>query len=109
MRLSTEERARVEAWQRDPAAAEAAEWERESERVVSCRLWGGLMLTTDPQLWRLVLEGQPVLARTLDAEALRRAFRGRPLPRPATYITIDVDALDAVDEGGPFVPKARRR
>ena len=110
MKLSAEERSRLDERARDPQGFEQREAALEAERVTDRRLWAAVMLTLDQrEVCCSILTGQPVLARQLDASALRRALRGRPLPRPETYMEVTADALDAVAEGGPFTPKARRR
>ncbi len=70
------------------------------------RLWAAVALTRDREVCRSILLGRPVLARQLDAEALRRARRGEPLPSAASYIRIRAGHLDAVAEAGPFNLKA---
>lgn len=84
-------------------------WADADEVNESRRLWAALMLTSDLEVCRSILLGRPVLARQLDAEALRRALRGEPLPAPDTYFRVRPGHLDAVAEGGPFHPKACRR
>jgi len=102
VRLTAEERVRLEAWQRDPVAAEAAEREAEQERTTDRRLWAVVALTTDVEVCRSIAAGRPVLARKLDAVVLRRTLRGAPLPPADEYISVDSDMLDAVAEGGAF-------
>ena len=82
----------------DPAAVAA-----------SRRLWAAIVLTSDLEVFRSILLGRPVLARQLDAAALRRALRGERLPDPNSYFRVRRGHLDAVAEGGPFPMKARRR
>jgi hypothetical protein len=72
-------------------------------------MWAAVMLTTDVDVCCSILRGHPVIARQLDAEALRRALRGAPFPPPETYLTVTVEMLDAVAEGGSFDTKARAR
>jgi hypothetical protein len=47
------------------------------------------------------------MAARLDAEALRRALRGAPLPRPEAFVLVSHEMLDALDEAGP-IPTSRR-
>lgn len=85
-------------------------WTDAAEVAASRRLWAALVLTSDLEVCRSILLGRPVLARQLDAEALRRALRGEPLPPPDSYFRIRPGHLDAVAEGGPFEPtKASNR
>ena len=73
------------------------------------RVWAAVMLASSIEVCRSILTGRPVLARQLDAEVLRRARRGEPLPPPDSYFRVRPGHLDAIAEGGPFHPKARRR
>jgi hypothetical protein len=54
-----------------------------------------------------------VLAGNLTAEPLRRALRGRRLPRPQEFLRVSPEMLDAIAEAGPLKkgrsPKARRK
>lgn len=77
-------------------------WPDLAEATTSRRLWAAIMLTRDLEVCRSILVGRPVLARQLDAEALRRARRGEALPAPDEYVRIRPGHLDAVAEGGPF-------
>jgi hypothetical protein len=79
------------------------------ERREARHLWAAMTLTSDLEVCRSILLGRPVLARQLDAGALRRALRGEPLPPPNTYFRVREGHLDAVAEGGPFKPKASDR
>jgi len=106
--ITAEERCRLDECARDPEGFAAREREDEEERRESRRLWSAVMLASNLDVCRSCLSRQPVLARQLDGQALRRALRGRPLPRPETYIVVDADMLDAVAEGGAFTPRARR-
>lgn len=54
-------------------------WADADEVRDSRRLWAVVMLTSDLEVCRSILVGRPVLARQLDAEALRRARRSEPL------------------------------
>ena len=58
-------------------------WPDVAEETASRRLWAAWMLTSDIGVCRSILLGRPVLAHQLDAEALRRAMRGEPLPHLA--------------------------
>jgi hypothetical protein len=107
--LTAEEWARVEARQRDPNGAARREREAEDERTTDLRLWAAVALTPDLNACRSILEGRPALARQLDPVVLRRALRGARLPSPESYISVAVEMLDAVAEGGAFTPKGRRR
>ena len=82
--------------------AEPNVWTDDAEITASRRLGAALMLATDVHVCDSILAGRPVLARRLDAEALRRALRGQPLPDPETYFRVRPGHLDAVAEGGPF-------
>ncbi len=84
-------------------------WADAAETTASRHLWAVLMLTSDLEVCRSIVLGRPVLARQLDAEALRRALRGEPLPPPGDYFRVRVGHLDAVAEGGPFEPKESTR
>ena len=109
-RLTPAERARIDGRSRDPVRFERLEQAAEAERVTDRRLWAAVMLTLDQrEVCCSILTGQPVLARQLDAGALRRALRGRPLPPPEAYLVVTADELDAISEGGTFTPKARQR
>ncbi len=78
------------------------QWTDAVEETATRRLWAAVILTTDVVVCRSILAGRPVLARQLDAEALRRALRGEPLPPRAHYFRVRPGHLDAVAEGGPF-------
>lgn len=80
-------------------------WTDADEERASRRLWAALMLTSDLEVCRSILLGRPVLAHQLDAQALRRARRGEPLPPPDEYFRVRPGHLDAVAEGGPFETK----
>lgn len=84
-------------------------WPDAAETKMWRRMWAAVTLTSDPDVCASVMRGLPVLARQLDAEALRRALRGLPFPPPDEYVRVDVDMLDAVAEGGSFDLKARKR
>ena len=84
-------------------------WPDTDEVTASRRLWAAVMLTRDREVCRSILLGRPVLAGQLDAEALRRALRGEPLPAASTYFRVRPGHLDAIAEGGPFEPKASTR
>jgi hypothetical protein len=84
-------------------------WPDASEEAVARRMWAAVMLSADFAVCGSILAGRPVLARQLDAEVLRRALRGAPLPAPDSYFRVRHGHLDAIAEGGPFDPKARRR
>ena len=89
---------------------EPAVWQDADEIRESRRLWAAIMLTRDLEVCRSILLGRPVLARQLDAAALRRARRGEPLPDdPESYFRVRHGHLDAVAEAGPFKPKASTR
>jgi hypothetical protein len=84
-------------------------WQDAAGVAASRRLWAAIMLARDLHVCRSIALGRPVLARQLDAAALRRALRGEPLPDPESYIRVRPGHLDAVAEGGRFEPKASRR
>lgn len=84
-------------------------WADADEVRDSRRLWAVVMLTSDLEVCRSILVGRPVLARQLDAEALRRARRSEPLPPPDQYFRVRHGQLDAVAEGGPFELKESDR
>jgi hypothetical protein len=79
---------------------EPAIWADAEEITASRRLWAVLMLAGDLAVCRSILLGRPVLARQLDAEALRRALRGEQFPAPDSYFRVRAGHLDAVAEGG---------
>jgi hypothetical protein len=81
----------------------------ETELVTGRRLWAAIMLATTIDVCESILAGRPVMAACLDAEALRRARRGMPLPAPESYVRIRHGHLDAIDEAGPFNPTSKRR
>jgi len=83
-------------------------WADATEIMQSRRLWAAMVLTSDLEVCRSILLGRPVLARQLDAAALRRALRGEPLPPPDPYFRVRPGHLDAVAEGGAFQPKETR-
>jgi hypothetical protein len=99
-RLSPAERERVEAWRRDPERSDAAEREAERERIIDRLFWAAIGLTSNLEVCGSIMRGQPVLARQLDAEALRRALRGATFPPPDSYIEITGGMLDAIAEAG---------
>ena len=107
--LTAAEYARLAARQADPEGSEAAEREADRERTRSRLLWSAVMLALDLGVCGSILLGRSVLARQLDAVALRRALRGAALPSPHTYLTVEPEMLDAIAEGGPFVPREERR
>lgn len=84
-------------------------WPDTVEEDVGRRMWAAVMLSADVAVCASILAGRPVLARQLDAEALRRALRGEPLPEAHAYFRVRSGHLDAIAEGGPFVPKERKR
>jgi hypothetical protein len=84
-------------------------WQDADEARDYRRLWATIMLTGDLEVCRSILLGRPVLARQLDAQALRRALRGEQPPEPDSYFRVRVGHLDAVAEGGAFTPSAGRR
>jgi hypothetical protein len=84
-------------------------WPDEAKEAVWRRCWAVFMLTADLNVARSILEGRRVLARQLDAVALRRALRGAPLPPPGEYVLITNPQLDAVAEGGAFCPEGKAR
>jgi hypothetical protein len=109
MRLTPEERRRLAERAADPEGYERREREAEDARLESRRLWAASALTGDLDVCRSICEGHPVLARQLDATALRRALRGGAFPPPNNYVRVTGEMLDAVAEGGPFEPKGRKR
>jgi hypothetical protein len=102
VRLTPTDRERLDERARDPDAFERDRQEVEAERVIQSRIWAAVMLATNLAVCRSIIAGRPVLARQLDAEALRRALRGAELPPPESYIQTTDEMLDAVAEGGPF-------
>ena len=88
MRLTAEERQRLDERVSDPRSFEQDERKAEAERLTDRRLWAAVMLTVDLGVCRSIVGGNRVLARQLDATALRRALRGRPLSRPETYLEV---------------------
>jgi hypothetical protein len=80
-----------------------------AEPVVGRRLWAVLMLAHTPEVAESVLIGRAVMAAGLDAEAMRRALRGGPLPDPDQYVVVTDEMLDAINEAGPLRPTPRRR
>lgn len=84
-------------------------WQDAAEARDYRRLWAALMLTRDLEVCRSILLGRPVVARQLDAAALRRARRGEPLPDPDSYFRVRHGHLDAVAEGGSFQTQASKR
>lgn len=68
------------------------------------RYWSALMLARDVHTLKSIVIGRPVLAGRLDAEVLRRALRGEPLPPAEEFIRIRHGHLDAVAEAGPPLP-----
>ena len=89
--------------------APAKVWPDAAEEIAMRRTWAAVMLVSNVEVCRSILSGRPVLARQFDSEALRRALRGEPLPAPDSYFRVRHGHLDAIAEGGPFEPKARRR
>jgi hypothetical protein len=81
----------------------------EAELIVGRRLWGVLMLAWTVEVAESILVGRPVMASGLDAEALRRALRGAPLPDPDQYVVVTDEMLDAINEAGPLRPASGRR
>ena len=81
----------------------------EAEQVAGRRMWAVLMLARSPEAAESILAVRPVMARLLDAEALRRALRGGPLPDPEEFVLVAHEMLDAVDEAGPITVSRRRR
>jgi hypothetical protein len=81
----------------------------DDERIVERRLWSVFMISHTPEVAESVLSGRPVIARNLDAEALRRALRGGSLPDPDVFVVISHEMLDAIAEAGPITPITPRR
>jgi hypothetical protein len=75
---------------------------REAARIASRRVWAALMLARHGDVLDSILGGRPVLVRQLDPAALRRAFRGGPLPEADSYLRVIDEHLDATAEGGAF-------
>ena len=99
-RLTPAEQARLDEWRDRPDAMLMADRATEAERIADRRLWAVVTLTPDLAVARSILLGRPVLRRQLDANALRRALRGQPLPEPDGYVRVRLGHLDAVAEGG---------
>ena len=79
----------------------------ENDRLGGRRLWAMFMLARTLGTAESLLVGRRVIARNLDAEALRRALRGGPLPDPGAFVLVTHEMLDAIDEAGPM-PTVRR-
>jgi hypothetical protein len=79
----------------------------EAERVVGRRLWAVFMLACTPEVAESILAGRPVMARSLDPEALRRAMRGAATPPPNSFVRVRHGHLDALDECGPLTERRR--
>jgi hypothetical protein len=77
MRLTAAERERLGQCARDPDGFERGAAKFEADRVTDRRLWAAVMLTASVDVCRSIVGGNRVLARQLDAEAFRRALRGR--------------------------------
>jgi hypothetical protein len=75
----------------------------ERARRASAHVWAAMALALEVSIAASILSGRPVLARRLDATALRRALRGGELPPASAWITITAEQLEAVAEGGAFV------
>jgi hypothetical protein len=85
------------------------------ERAVSWRsedalrlLWAAFVIARDIWTCEAILRARPVRAGNLDAEALRRALRGAPLPLADDYLTVGREMLDALAEALPLTPKRKR-
>ncbi len=94
-----------------PATSFGPETERLVDELLQRRerrRWAAIMLALSREVCRSILLGRPVMARGLDAEALRRALRGGSLPPPDEYVVVTREMLDAVAEAGPFVPRRSR-
>jgi hypothetical protein len=76
-------------------------WDEQARRR-SRRVWAAIMLALNVDTCESVLLGRPVIACNLDGEVLRRALRGRRLPRLDSYIAVTAAMLDAVAEAGRF-------
>jgi hypothetical protein len=105
-RLTPAEQARLDGWSDRPDEMLMADRAGEDERMADRRLWAVVMLTRDLAVARSILLGRPVLGRQIDAEALRHALRGEELPPPDNYFRVRPGHMDALAEGGPFVPNA---
>jgi hypothetical protein len=81
----------------------------EAELVAGRRLWAVMMLARTPEAAESLMRNRPVRAGLLDAEALRRALRGNPLPGADEFVTVTREMLDAVDEAGPMSMQGRKR
>lgn len=79
----------------------------DAELIVGRRLWAVFMLARTVEVAESILSGRPVMARCLDAEALRRALRGMAAPRPDQFIRIRHGHLDAIAESGPLSERRR--
>ena len=79
------------------------------DEVVCRRLWAQIVLALDLDTCQSIGAGRPVMAGRLDAEVLRRALRGAPLPDPQAYIVIGPEHLDSAAEAGPLRRKTGKR
>jgi hypothetical protein len=80
-----------------------------STERVGRRLWSVFVLSPTPEVAESITIGRPVRAGQLDAEALRRALRGGPLPDPDQFVVVSHEMLDAINEANPLRPRPRRR
>jgi hypothetical protein len=71
--------------------------------------WAAMMLALDLDTCASILRGLRVRASTLDAVVLRRALRGAELPHPDTYMQVDLEMLEAVNEAGPLPARQKGR
>jgi hypothetical protein len=78
-------------------------------KVIGRRLWALFMIARTPETGESILRSRPVIARNLDAEALRRALRGGPLPNPDAFVVVSNEQLDAIAEAGPLNPAPRKK
>ena len=95
---------------RGRAAAERASTSAVGRVTGDRRSWSLFMISHTPEVAESILAGRPVMARGLDAEALRRALRGGPLPDPDEFVVVTDEMLDALNEAGPIpIPRRKRR
>jgi hypothetical protein len=81
----------------------------DAERRDSRHIWAAMMLALHVDVAESILHRRPVMAGRLDAEVLRRAVRGGPLPEPGAFVEVDEEMLDSIAEAGPFALREGRR
>ena len=100
---------RIERWRSDPEGEQVEARAVEAERIAYGRIWAAIALAADLDVCRSVLRGDAVLARRLDAVALRRALRGAELPPAGDFVAVTLEMLDAVAEAGALEPAEARQ